>query len=281
MPALVEQATPRELAVVAGVRVWSIDLAPAAPVVAAMTERLSAAERDRAARLGTGPARCRFVVARASLRSLLSGVTGTPAEKLAIRSGRDGKPFLEPADGRLAPEFNLSHARDLAVIGIGDDRPVGIDLEWTGGSSPIEAIARRFFSAAEQARLEDAPVAGRRKLFFRIWVRKEAYLKGRGEGISEWIHRTDFSSTAAWPGPGRDQDAWLVRDLVGLPPGCVASLAVAREAPRGARLGAPYGITSLVAGSGDHPPDHGSGSAAAPRPGPGVTQPGRPGERAP
>lgn len=226
MSLLAEPVAARELTGVGGVRVWSIDLSLPAPEVAAMLGLLSTGERERAARYGGDPARRRFVVARASLRTLLAEAMGAPASRVIIETGRDGKPFLKPTGGQPVPEFNLSHARDLALVAIGGPAPVGIDVEWVGGTTPIEGVIRRFFSDPERQRLAQAAPAGRRELFHRIWVRKEAYLKGRGEGISEWIHRTDFSEVPDGHDLAWDPSAWLVRDLAGLPAGFVASVAV-------------------------------------------------------
>jgi 4'-phosphopantetheinyl transferase len=233
-----EWLSGRELAGLAGARVWCTSLAVPAEVVAQASELLSPGERLRAGAMPLEAARRRFVVARASLRCLLARATGEAPGSLVLETGPHGKPFLPTAPGAPGLEFNLSHSRDLALIALATGRRVGIDVEWTGGSSPVDGIARRFFSIAEQAWLAEAPASGRRERFFRVWVRKEAYLKGRGEGISEWIHATDFTSVADRRPPGSDQAGWRVRDVAGLPAGFVGSIAVARPG-RPARRAAP------------------------------------------
>jgi 4'-phosphopantetheinyl transferase len=231
VPALAEWLSGRELAGLAGARVWCTSLAVPTEAVARATELLSPGERLRAEAMPVEAARRRFVVARASLRYLLAVATGEAPDRLVLETGPHGKPFLPTAPGAPGLEFNLSHSHDLALIALATGRRVGIDVEWTKGSAPVEGIARRFFSDAEQAWLAEAPTGGRRKRFFRIWVRKEAYLKGRGEGISEWIHGTDFTSVADQRRPGSDQAGWQVRDVHGLPAGFVGSIAVARPEP--------------------------------------------------
>ena len=242
MPALVECSPARALAAVEGAQLWCADLNQPAHVIGQMTSMLSVSERERTAALRGAPARRRFVVGRATLRVILGRMTGVAPEQVQFLYGRDGKPTLGVADLSAAPYFNVSHSRDLAIFAVAGHRQVGVDVEWTEGSAPIESVARRYFSHAERTLLDAAPDDQRRRLFFRIWVRKEAYLKGRGEGISHWIHETDFSTldngSDAAPGApardqdnwtARDQDNWTVRDISGLPTGHVASIALARS----------------------------------------------------
>ena len=234
MQALVERSPARELAAVEGAQLWCANLDQPDQVIGQMTSVLSEAERERAAALRGAPARRRFVVGRATLRFILGELTGTAPGQLHFSYGRDGKPTLGVPDGIAAPYFNMSHSRDLAIFAVAGHRQVGVDVEWTEGSAPIESVARRYFTHAERTVLDAAPDEQRRRLFFRIWVRKEAYLKGRGEGISQWIHETDFSTLdngncPAPDSPARDQDNWVVRDIAGLPSGHVASLALSRS----------------------------------------------------
>ncbi|MEO6445129.1 MAG: 4'-phosphopantetheinyl transferase superfamily protein [Gemmatimonadaceae bacterium] len=236
MQLLHERMSARELVAMDGVRLWSVELLQPADVVEQLVERLSLDERRRALALRRAPERRRFVVARAMLRSILAECTGIAGEDLTFSYGTNGKPSLDLPGPFDPPFFNVSHSRDLALVAVSPAHEVGVDVEWVAGSSAIENIVRRYFSHPERTKLDAAPDAVRRRIFFRIWVRKEAYLKGRGEGISQRIQETDFSLLALGDErdagiPEREQDEWLVRDLTGLPGDYVASLAVARRAP--------------------------------------------------
>ena len=237
MPVDVETDLMRELPGVGNIRIWQASLDQGNGVLRRMAALLSDDEIARVGELQGVPRRNRFIVARGILRLLLGGSTGAAPGQIAFTYGRDGKPSIAPGSSGPEVQFNISHSRDLALFAIAGDRRTGIDIEWTGGSSPFEGVAKRFFSPAEQATLAEATPEARRRAFYRIWVRKEAYLKGRGEGISEWIYDTDFSripSADADPAAPaalttRDQARWLVRDLDGLPAGFVASVAVERS----------------------------------------------------
>jgi 4'-phosphopantetheinyl transferase len=236
VPAIVEPALSRELPATDGVRIWVASLDHSPEVAQRISERLlSDDERARAEALRGEAKRTRFIVARGVLRVILGDATGTAPERVAFTYGSDGKPAIANRPAGPAIQFNMSHCRDLALYAVSDGRRTGIDVEWTQGTYPFEGIARRFFSAGEQAALDEATPGERRLAFFRIWVRKEAYLKGRGEGISEWIHDTDLSRLslveplAVGTAAMRDQDGWIIRDLGGLPPGFLASVAVERS----------------------------------------------------
>lgn len=224
----------RKLGVGAGARAWwtPLELAPAARLE--LTALLSADEVARAASYADSARGERFTVGRSVLRFLLGEVTGVAARDLAFVSGEHGKPSLAGPPALLGIHFNLSHAKGLVVVATALGRRVGIDVAWVGGGAPIDRVAERFFSPAERSALHRAPAELRRECFHRIWVRKEALLKGIGAGISPRIYETDFSSPAGTvhelEGPSaRDGERWEVSDVTGLPPGYVASIAVERS----------------------------------------------------
>ncbi len=229
--------TARELAVDERVRVWLVRLDdPSAHD--ALEGVLSDDERARATAYPGATRARRFIRARGSLRLLLGHLLHRPPAKLVFAYGRDGKPALaaDPAGGAVPLHFNVSHARDLALMGFAERRRIGVDLAWVDGEARHDAVASRFFSHPERAVYAAAAPEWRRTVFSRIWVRKEAYLKGRGEGISERIYETDFSDAvsgeagATSPAEPRDHHRWHFFDVAGLPAGYVASIALERLA---------------------------------------------------
>ena len=152
----------------------------------AMTSLLSEDERARAAEFRNLRAGESFVTAYAMLRSLLAARMGTRPERVAIerapchRCGElHGKPFL--ADDPSVT-FNISHSGNLAVVAIGSERELGIDVEDLSKSRDITRLAARTLSPSERqafdASGEDA------SCFLRLWTRKEALLKATGAGIT-------------------------------------------------------------------------------------------------
>ena len=198
---------PPPLAVDA-VHVWRVRLDPPGEL-GEQWELLSEDERTRAGRLVQEHHRRRFVAAHGALRRILAGYTVSAARTLEFARGPQGKPALVAAGGEPRPslEFNLSHSADLALVAVARERPVGVDLERWKREMDHLALATRFFSPAERARLQtlagsaDELVHG----FFAAWTRKEAYLKARGEGVMRGLHHFDVTL-------GPDEPARLLAD---------------------------------------------------------------------
>lgn len=227
--------TARELAVDQRVRVWLVRLDDHS-THDVLEGILSDDERVRAAAYPGATRARRFIRARGSLRFLLGHLLHRPPAELVFEYGRDGKPSLaaDPAGGSAPVHFNVSHARDLALMGFAERRRIGVDLAWAEGEARQDAVANRFFSLPERAAYASASPDERRTVFSRIWVRKEAYLKGRGEGISERIYETDFSGPldaegrVAGASGGIDQASWIVRDVRGIDEGFAGAVALER-----------------------------------------------------
>lgn len=143
---------------------------------------LSEAELERAGRFRRPADRARAVAARRALRVLLGEYADVAPGSLLFSAGPSGKPAL--ADGpAAAPHFNVAHSGRLVLLAFAR-APVGVDVEEVRGGVDFGALARRFFSKAEGAALAAAAEPERAALFFRIWTRKEAYLKALGHGLS-------------------------------------------------------------------------------------------------
>jgi 4'-phosphopantetheinyl transferase len=190
---------------------------------------LSPDEQARADRYATPRLRRRFIVARGILRRLLAGYLSIEARDIVFGYGDKGKPFLP---GAAALAFNLSHAEDLAIYAIASDREVGIDIESTERDVDIDGMARTAFSPSECEALAALAPDARRAAFFRVWTRKEAYIKARGNGFSyptrafSVAHDTDDDALIS---DETDIDARLRWRVIGLdaPPGFTAALSAA------------------------------------------------------
>ena len=93
--------------------------------------------------------------------------------------GPSKKPYLE--DETLS--FNLSHSTGRILLAVARGRDVGVDIEATNRARDLELMAKRVFSADEQAQLTTGATAESRERFFRGWTRKEAALKAIGTGF--------------------------------------------------------------------------------------------------
>jgi len=143
---------------------------------------LSREEQARAARFRNDAARASFVIGRGVLRCLLGCHLGLPPEAVPISLSPHGKPECVSPGSDSA--FSLSRSGDLILVAMGRGRPVGVDVEYVGRNVPVLQLARRFLAAEEADTIASMRNEGRHRLFFEIWVRKEAYLKALGLGLS-------------------------------------------------------------------------------------------------
>jgi phosphopantetheinyl transferase len=129
-------------------------------------ENLPRAERERAAAMRSADARRRWVAARWALRETLGRYLERDPAAIELRFGERGKPMLAESAGSL--RFNLSHSGELALIAIGGEREVGIDVQLIG-KRPAD--------------------------FYADWARHEAIAKCHGTGL--WAPLPDATVAVA------------------------------------------------------------------------------------
>ena len=137
-------------------------------------------ELSRAKRYHFARHQRRFTIARAMMRLIIARYLKVSPTALSFTYNKYGKPQL--ANSPIL-QFNLSHSGDLALLAIGNEYPLGIDLELFSGR-PYEGIGKHLFSHSEIKALEDASVKMKPLIFFHIWSQKEAFIKACGLGLS-------------------------------------------------------------------------------------------------
>lgn len=140
------------------------------------------------------------LISRVLARWALSARAGLPPDVWKFQRNRHGKPAV-CSPQRTGIEFNISHTHGLVVCAVSEGAAVGVDAEDLGRRNATMGIARRFFAPAEVAALEAAAEADRHELFFTFWTLKEAFIKGRGLGMS--LPLDQFAFTLADGGPPR------------------------------------------------------------------------------
>jgi 4'-phosphopantetheinyl transferase len=162
---------------------WSVPLDKCPSPMSDMRQTLAPDERERADRYRRDDVRRRFVVARGSLRSLLSKYVHMPPDRILFDYNASGKPRL-----RHSPvtdfQFNLAHSGELAVIAITLGCEVGVDVEQLREVPHWHEIAERYFHPSELAALENLPAAAQLPSFLQCWTGKEAVLKAIGAGVT-------------------------------------------------------------------------------------------------
>jgi 4'-phosphopantetheinyl transferase len=170
-----------------GVDAWACELARTDADVARLAGVLSEAEHARAARFGRPELRARYIVGRATLRTLLAGKLGVAGRDVTIARGRRGRPHVPGTD----LDFNVSHTEGLALFAMTRGCRIGVDIEHGERTLNVDGVARKFMSPAEQALLAGLVPGERRRTLLRLWTCKEAMSKATGDALSAPFRRLD------------------------------------------------------------------------------------------
>lgn len=169
---------------------WSAPLDHPATLVERMEACLTTEERDRARRFVRLQDQERFIISRGLLRHTLAFLTGDDPQSLIFQYGSHGKPRLAGWDG----EFNLSHSHNRVMIAASPSASIGVDVERVRSNMEVEKLTELVMSPAEKQDWWQLPEEARLTAFFRLWTRKEAFVKAVGEGLS----RSLTSVTVGW-----------------------------------------------------------------------------------
>jgi 4'-phosphopantetheinyl transferase len=202
---------------------------------------LSPEEQGRADAFHGDSHRRDYVVAHVALRSVLGECLGLSAAEVRFAEGSfDGNGMHGQGDGRIKPalpgggldgaagglsapdiRFNLSHTRGMALIGVAMGRELGVDVEFQRPMEDLDAMARSVMSHEELGLWQEILKTDRERAFYRVWTRKEAYLKAIGLGLYRSLQEITVPVTAEALDPnakGLVQDRagegrWWIRDV--------------------------------------------------------------------
>ncbi len=162
-----------------------------------MQATLSEEERARASRFRFEADRRRFVITRANLRRLLGEYLGCCGTEINFCYSSHGKPSLSESASDI--RFNVTHSGDVALLGFVQSCEIGIDVEQVRQNEELDKLAERFFSLREREQVLGLTGEEKQTAFYRIWTRKEAYVKALGCGISLALDSFDTSQAGAKP----------------------------------------------------------------------------------
>ena len=231
LPALGEADLPEDQ-----IEVWSVDLNISDNDLADFRPTLSMDESARADRFYFERHRRRFVAARASLRVVLAAYVDLDPSNIEFEYGHKGKPRLAGKAANFGLHFSVSHSNERALIAV-SRLPLGVDLEFIRPMKDCQAIAKRFFSEAEQSSLFALPPERKLEAFFTCWTRKEAYVKAVGDGLSIPLRSFDVTFLEEQPpaltvhSSAGQNERWFVSHLAS-GPNYIGALAVRDHNPR-------------------------------------------------
>ena len=181
------------------VHVWSASLEQPPDRLQRLRGTLAPDECERALRFHFARDRQHFIIARGVLRDILSRYLKLAPDSLRFKYTSYGKPYLADDCGGEWLRFNVSHSGGLALYAISRQRELGVDIEQIRTDIEYSQIAANFFSEREVAALHALPPYLQLEAFFLCWTRKEAYIKGIGEGLSLPLRSFDVSLAPGAP----------------------------------------------------------------------------------
>jgi 4'-phosphopantetheinyl transferase len=216
----------------AEVHLWVVSLAVTPEKSSHFQSILSVDEQERAGGFQRIRDAQRYVVARGSLRRLLGAYLAIEPDRVQFAYDAFGKPRLAGPVPLTFLNFSVSHCDDRGLLGFVRGHKIGVDLERVRTEIEVEDLAERYFSPNEFQRLCSLPADQRREAFYCAWTRKEAYLKGRGEGLSYGLDEVEVSLAPGEPAiilvASDDPDVsrrWTVQHLSPAP-GYIGAVAV-------------------------------------------------------
>jgi 4'-phosphopantetheinyl transferase len=224
------------------IAVFRASTADPGPPPTADQRLLTPEERARAARFYFDKDRELFVLGKRMTRTLLGRALGLDPAGLTFAAGARGKPELAGPAAGAGLSFNLAHSGTYVYLALARGRRVGVDVEFARPDVECVELGRRFFCAAEIARLEAGPLDEARRLFYKFWTLKEAYLKAEGSGLGISLTAMDASGVPDAPlappcSPVEDEPRGILVQRLEAPSGYAAAVA-ADGAPWSTRVAA-------------------------------------------
>ncbi len=161
------------------------------PVPSLSTSFLNLNESKKAHEFNSKELQNHYTLRHIALRLLLSQSIKLPPSQIAIITNKFGKPFCPTNHAPVPPcYFNLTHRQNQTLVAITNQAELGIDIEYYQPGIAQE-IATHAFTENEQQIIATAKDPDHQTIQF--WVRKEAYLKARGLGLSIEPNSIDVS----------------------------------------------------------------------------------------
>lgn len=162
------------------VDIWRGCLSIEADIIAEKMDALSEPEKRKADNFKLPIMRRRYIAVRFLLRKTLANYLQIEPRALQFQADTYGKPFL--ACGSL--HFNISHTADLLMIAVANFADIGIDVEAIKPRGNLDGLAARCFAETEYQAWRQLSGAQQEEVFYRLWTKKEAFVKAVGRGIA-------------------------------------------------------------------------------------------------
>ncbi|MBS0628771.1 MAG: 4'-phosphopantetheinyl transferase superfamily protein [Verrucomicrobia bacterium] len=151
------------------------------PILNTLDFAISNEELKRANSFVFDSDRIAYIASHVALRIALSSILKITPQNLQFSKEKGNKPVLKDIDSICF--FNLSRTKNHCAIAISKSTEIGIDIESLPSIDNWLSIVKSYFSEQERDHIESLDQDDQEKGFLECWTKREAFLKGTGEGI--------------------------------------------------------------------------------------------------
>jgi 4'-phosphopantetheinyl transferase len=156
-------------------------------------------EQDKALRFVQATHGRRYVASHGKLRLILAEYLGIPPEKIAYAEQAFDKPVIVIEGMEHEIKFNLAHSGNKMLAAVGLDGQIGIDIEVWNHRIDGASVANICFAEADRCFWNGLSGNMKDAFFYRLWTRKESFVKAVGIGLGLDVCRVICSTV----GPAR------------------------------------------------------------------------------
>ncbi len=149
-------------------------------------------EKNKASTYTQLDLRQKYINTRGILRLILAPYLDCDPQQISIVTGEYGKPFV-PEQLAKSVQFNVSHTGNKLVIVVSNCSEVGVDIEQCKNRKSLLELVEKCFSDKEANYWNTLPEEQKVDLFYRFWVRKEAFVKAVGRGIGLGLNQCSIN----------------------------------------------------------------------------------------
>ncbi len=166
------------------IHIWNYNLDVDKKTEDSYASILTKDEFDRASRFKFIKHRRRYISRRGILRTILANYANTNPESITFETSVNGKPHIKLPVSARDIRFSASVSQGLGGVAVTCTKELGFDLEKVQSNIDFENIAENEFSRDEKDWLFSLSRELQLVAFYKLWTSKEAYLKGKGIGLT-------------------------------------------------------------------------------------------------
>lgn len=174
------------------IHLWSSFLDQPEDIINRFFAVLSEEEKYRVNKYKFKSLRDRHTVSKGLLKSLISKYLNIETNEINFVQNEYGKPSLHLELNEIDLQFNVSHSEHLGMFAFTTGQELGIDVESIQEIPNLNQIVDMCFSDFEKEWFYKSEPGLQKKLFYKVWTGKEAFIKANGTGLSFPLNEIEF-----------------------------------------------------------------------------------------